>query len=93
MFKLAFGWNFTNVHLSGLNFPKIVALFGRLLIIANLAIALTFILIGFASEAFWSLNFKNIKNNSLNFEKIIRFYTYVHMDAFHKCIMFHDEIC
>ena len=93
MFKLAFGWNFTNVHLSGLNFPKIVALFGRLLIIANLAIALTFILIGFASEAFWSLNFQNIKDHRSNFEKIIGFCAYVHMDAFHKCIMFLDEIC
>ena len=79
--------------MSGLHFPKIVALFGRLLIIANLAIAFLFILIGFASEAFWSLNFKNIKNHSSKFEKIIGFYTYVHMDAFHKCIMFHDEIC
>ena len=93
MFKLAFGWNFTNVHLSGLNFPKIVALFGRLLIIANLAIAFLFILIGFASEKFWSFNFKIIKNHSLKFEKIIGFCTYVHMDAFHKCIMFLDEIC
>ena len=74
MFKLAFGWNFTNVHLSGLNFPKIVALFGRLLIIANLAIAFLFILIGFASEAFWSLNFKNIKNHSSKFEKNHRFF-------------------
>ena len=79
--------------MSGLHFPKILAIFGRLLIIANLAIAFLFILIGFASEGFWSLNFKNIKNHSSKFEKIIGFYTYVHMDAFHKCIMFHDEIC
>ena len=93
MFKLAFGWNFTNVHLSGLNFPKIVALFGRLLIIANLAIAFLFILIGFASVAFWILNFKNIKKHSSMYEKIIGFYTYVHIDAYHKCIIFHEEIC
>ena len=72
LFKLAFGWNFTNVHLSGLNFPKIVALFGRLLIIANLAIAFLFILIGFACGEFWSLNFK-IKNHSSKFEKNHRF--------------------
>ena len=77
----------------GYIFPKILALFGRLLIIANLAIALMFILIDFASEAFWSLNFKNIKDHRSNFEKIIGFYTYVHVDAFHKCIMFLDEIC
>ena len=93
LFKLAFGWNFTYVHMSGLHFPKIGALFGRLLIIANLAIALLFISIWFASEAFWSLNFKNIKNHSSKFEKIIGSHTYVHMDAFHMCIMFHDEIC
>ena len=79
--------------MSGLNFPKIVALFVRLLIIANLAIAFQFILIGFASEAFWSLNFKSIINRSSKFGKIIGFYTYVHMDAFHNCIMFQDEIC
>ena len=77
----------------GYIFPNIVALFRRLLIIANLAIALMFILIGFASEAFRSLNFKNIKDQSSNIEKIIGFYTYVHVDAFHKCIMCHDEIC
>ena len=67
LFKLAIGWNFTNVHMSGLNFPKIVALFIRLLIIANLAIAFLFILIGFASGEFWSLHFK-IKNHSSKFE-------------------------
>ena len=72
LLKLAFGWNFTYVHMSGLHFPKILTLFGRLLIIANLAIAFLFILIGFASGAFWSLNFK-IRKHSSKFEKNCRF--------------------
>ena len=77
--EFSFSWvTCSNLILGGISlmcicvgyiFPKIVALFGRLLIIANLAIALLFILICFASEAFWSLNFKNIKNHSSKFEK------------------------
>ena len=72
LFKLAFGCNYTHVHMSGLHFPLIRTLFGRLLIIANLAIAFLFILIGFASGSFWSLNFK-IRKHSSKFEKNRRF--------------------
>ena len=73
LFKHAFGWNLTYVHMSELHVPKIVALFGRLLIMANLAIVFLFIFIGFASETFWSLNFKHIENHSMKFEKNHRF--------------------